>query len=91
MARAWIVTHPDRRIEELPEHLIDAPVLRWPDNALPTKAPTRPVQYFSTDDLYYPHVLEPGSIRVYVHSSQDADALPSAVATILRDLARRSV
>ena len=87
--RAWIVTHPDQKIEEVPLHIAEDDVIRWPDNTMPEKRPGAAVEFFAAGDFYHRFVLQPEKIAVFVHASQDPDALAEGIAGEIRSRASR--
>jgi hypothetical protein len=86
----YIVVEPDLRIECVPDHLLEWDDIRWPaaSNMMPEKQPCEPTPMFKADELYHRYRLTGDDIDVFVWSKRDATALPNAVATEIRRLAR---
>jgi hypothetical protein len=86
----YIVVEPDLKIERVPAHLLEWDDIRWPaaNNMMPEKKPGEATSMFKVDELYHRYRLTGDDIDVFVWSKRDATALPNAISTEIRKLAR---
>ena len=78
ISSGWLVPSDGSAPFELPAHQLGAAEIQWTPGDTQMK-PGEPLKYFTSKDLYRPHVLKSENIYVYVQADRDPNALPESI------------